>query len=270
MALQRRWMPSPSFHGRNINGVRLIVLHTAEGATTIESLGNYFANPGNQVSSHVGADDKAGIIGEYVSRGNAAWTQANYNNAAVAMELCAFTAWNTATWNDHPNMLRNCADWIAEESAKLGIPITRLTPSQAQGNGRGVCQHIDLGAGGGGHVDCGSGLPMDKILDMARGGSSAPTSEVIDVADFLPNEKNIPLALSKTVKYARFFCNTTSVSLTITFAPQGSHGPNQDITTGPDSGPNGVNIPDGCNAIIVRRGDEPAGGYPLVSYALQS
>jgi hypothetical protein len=148
-------------------------LHTAEGARTYEDLGHYFQNYNNQVSSHVGIDDKRGKIGEYVSRGNAAWTQANYNNAAVAAELCGFASWSTSTWkNDHHNMLLNAADWIAEEAKKLGIPITKLTPSQAQGSGRGVCQHKDLGAGGGNHSDCGSGFPMDYVLDLARGGTA--------------------------------------------------------------------------------------------------
>lgn len=271
MALSRVWIPSPCYNGRNVNGVRLIVLHTAEGARTIEDLGHFFQNYNNQVSSHVGADDKAGKIGEYVTRGNASWTCANYNPVAVQMELCGFASWTSSQWhNDHAKMLRNCADWIAEESAKLGIPITKLSAGQAQGSGRGVCQHRDLGAGGGGHTDCGNGFPIDYVLDMARGGSTQPTSEVLDVSDFLPNVNNVPLALSKAVKYVRFFCNSGSVDLTITFAPQGSHGANQTISTGPDNGPNGVNIPDGCNAIIIRRGSEPTGGYPLVSYGLQS
>jgi hypothetical protein len=177
MALTRKWMPSPCYNGRNINSVRILVLHTAEGATTIESLGSFFSNYANQVSSHTGADDKAGIIGEYVTRGNAAWTVANYNSVAVSLELCAFAAWSAAEWNRHPNMLSNCAGWIAEESKKLGIPITKLSPGQAQGGGRGVCQHKDLGAGGGGHVDCGPGFPMDAVLDMARSWGTKPQPE---------------------------------------------------------------------------------------------
>jgi hypothetical protein len=76
--------------------------------------------------------------------------------------------------NDHHNMLENCAAWIAEEAAKFGIPITALNNSQSQGNGHGVTQHINLGAGGGGHVDCGSGFPMDYVIDLARGGTAAP------------------------------------------------------------------------------------------------
>jgi len=72
-------------------------------------------------------------------------------------------------------MLANCAAWIAEEAAAFGLPITRLTPSQAQGSGRGVCQHVDLGARGGGHHDCGAGFPMDYVLNLARGGGGQPT-----------------------------------------------------------------------------------------------
>jgi peptidoglycan hydrolase-like protein with peptidoglycan-binding domain len=169
MGLTRVWMPSPNYSSRGGATVRLIVLHTAEGATTIESLGNFFKNPSSGVSSHVGIDDKLGKIGEYVTRGNKAWTQGNANPVSVAAELCAFASWSNSTWmNSHANMLNNCARWIAEESGKFGIPITKLTASQAQGSGRGVCQHRDLGTWGGNHSDCGNGFPMDHVLNMAR------------------------------------------------------------------------------------------------------
>ena len=175
MALQRIWMPSPNYSSRGGSTVRLIVLHTAEGATTIESLGNFFAQSSSGVSSHVGADDKLGKVGEYVTRGNKAWTQASFNPVCVSMELCGFASWSTSTWkNNHHNMLKNAADWIKEEASKYGLPITKLTPSQAQGSGRGVCQHVDLGPSGSGHTDCGPGFPMDYVLDMARGSTSTP------------------------------------------------------------------------------------------------
>jgi hypothetical protein len=126
------------------------------------------------VSSHEGADDKPNTVGSYVKRGNKAWTQANYNPVAVSLELCGFASWSTSQWkNDHHTMLENCAAWIREEADYYGIAITRLTASQAQGSGRGVCQHVDLGAGGGNHHDCGAGFPMDYVLDLARGGSSS-------------------------------------------------------------------------------------------------
>jgi len=135
-----------------------------------------------QASSHVGADDKVNTVGEYVRRDNKAWTCAEFNPVSVQIELCAFASWSTAEWHNHPNMLANCAAWIAEEAAHYGIPITRLSSAQAQGSGRGVCQHVDLGSRGGGHHDCGSGFPMDEVLDMARGGTPPTPEEIEDVA----------------------------------------------------------------------------------------
>jgi len=157
--------------------VRLIVLHTAEGARTYQSLGSFFASSSSGVSSHVGIDDTPNTVGEYVKRPDKAWTQANYNPMAVAAELCAFAAWDSAEWSRHPNMLATTAAWIQEEAAAFNIPIVRLTPNQAQGGGRGVCQHVDLGAGGGGHTDCGKAFPMDQVLDMAMGWTPSPTPE---------------------------------------------------------------------------------------------
>jgi len=61
VTLLRKPIPSPSFSSRLGAVPRLIVLHTAEGARTIESLGDYFANPATKASSHVGADDKVTI-----------------------------------------------------------------------------------------------------------------------------------------------------------------------------------------------------------------
>jgi hypothetical protein len=177
MALQRVWIPSPNYSTRS-GSVRLIVLHTAEGAKTYQSLGSYFSNPASQVSSHVGIDDTAGVVGEYVKRNGKAWTQGNANSASVAAELCAWATWPATEWDRHPNMLNNTAQWIAEEAAAFGIPIVKLNAQQAQSNGRGVCQHVDLGAWGGGHHDCGPAFPMDRVLQMAGGkpGASAPST----------------------------------------------------------------------------------------------
>jgi N-acetylmuramoyl-L-alanine amidase len=166
--LTRKAIPSPNFSSRGGATVRLIVLHTAEGSTTIESLGNYFASSSSGVSSHVGIDDKDGVIGEYVRRGDKAWTAANANPVAVQVELCAFAKWSAAEWAQHPNMLENTARWIAEEAAAFGLPITKLSASQAQGSGRGVCQHADLGSWGGGHWDCGGSFPIEDVLNRAK------------------------------------------------------------------------------------------------------
>jgi hypothetical protein len=198
MALQRVWIPSPNYSSRAGAAVRLIVLHTAEGARTIESLGGYFQ--GNvSASSHVGADDKVNTVGEYVKRENKAWTQSDFNSVAVSIELCAFAAWDTAEWDRHPNMLANCAAWIAEEAAHYGLPIVRLSASEAQGSGRGVCQHVDLGARGGGHHDCGPGFPMNRVLDMARGGGpvTSPTEEEMAISATVNKDGRIEVFVQK-------------------------------------------------------------------------
>src|SRR5215471_19004380 len=174
MPLDRIPYPTGNYSSRGGAAVRLIVLHTAEGAQNIADLGAWFANPASGVSSHVGIDDTENTVGEYVRRDGKAWTAANANPVAVQAELCAFADWDTATWNTHPNMLANTAAWIAEEAAYFDIPIVKLSADQAQGSGTGVCQHNDLGSWGGGHWDCGPDFPIDQVLEMAGGATPAP------------------------------------------------------------------------------------------------
>lgn len=173
MPLNRVWIPSPNYSSRSGAKVRLIVLHTAEGATTYQSLGNYFSNASSQVSSHVGIDDTPNTVGEYVRRDMKAWTAANANPVAVQAEICAFARWDTATWHQHPNMLQTVAAWMREEANNYKIPLVRLTSAQAQSNGVGVCRHMDLGTWGGNHSDPGNGFPIDEVIAMA-GGSITP------------------------------------------------------------------------------------------------
>jgi N-acetylmuramoyl-L-alanine amidase len=185
MSLERVWIPSPNYSSRGGGAVRLIVLHTAEGARTFQDLGRFFQ--GNvQASSHCGADDTPNTVGEFVKRANKAWHVAQYNSVAVGLEQCAFAAWSRDEWMSHPHLLANTAQWIAEEAAKFAIPIVKLNALQAQGAGRGVCQHRDLGVAGGGHHDCGDGFPIDYVLELARGGgaptpSPTPQLEAVDM-----------------------------------------------------------------------------------------
>lgn len=167
--LKRVWIPSPNKSTRT-SSVRLVVVHTTEGARTYDELGNFFANPSVQASSHVGIDDQRGIVGEYVHRMDKAWAVAAYNSSTINAELCAFADWSTEEWFKHPNMLANLADWIREECLFYGIPVVKLTDTQAQGNGRGICGHIDLGVLGGGHHDPGPNFPWEFVLGLVKAG----------------------------------------------------------------------------------------------------
>ena len=258
MTLQRIWIPSPCYHGRSTSGVRVIVLHTAEGARTIEDLGHFFQNYSNQVSSHTGADDKRGKLGEYVTRGNAAWTQADYNNASVALELCGFAAWSRSQWlNDHENMLRNAADWIAEEAVKFGLPITALNDSQAQGSGRGVCEHINFGAGGGGHVDCGNGFPMDQVLAWAKGQDGQEEEDFMSqwTLEFKPDGDDativVPAQYASDKWRIRFACRVTQ-TLRVDTRGDGT----RDLVLGLDQKAQGFKSFEGASMFVVHV-DEP-------------
>ncbi len=159
--------------------MRLIVLHTTEGAQDIYSLANWFANPSAKVSSHVGVDNhRQGTIAEYVKRDRAAWAQGNYNSAAICVEMCtpagAANGWSRDYWLSKQGwMLDNCAAWVAEEARHYGIPLTKLSPSQATGGGRGLCGHVDVQPQD--RTDPGKGFPWDYIIAKASGGKP-PTS----------------------------------------------------------------------------------------------
>jgi hypothetical protein len=183
VTLRRDWIGSPNYSSRG-SGVRLVVLHTAEGALTYQSLGSFFSSSSSGVSSHVGIDDTPGVIGEYVRRDLKAWTQGNANPYSVAAELCAFAAW-TGEWAQHPTMLETTAAWVAEECAAFNIPIRRLSPAEAQGGAAGVCQHVDLGAAGGGHWDCGPGFPMEQVIEMAAGGAAPSPPDESEAANMV-------------------------------------------------------------------------------------
>jgi N-acetyl-anhydromuramyl-L-alanine amidase AmpD len=170
MTLKRVAAPSPNYSSRGGSAVRLVVVHTAQGAATAADLGAFFANPASGVSSHTGIDDTPGTVWEYVRRDYKAWTQANANPYCAACELTAWAEWTPAEWAAHPNMLANCAAWIAEECALFGIPVVKLSAAEAQGGQAGVCGHVDLGTAGGGHWDPGPNFPWADVLAMAAGG----------------------------------------------------------------------------------------------------
>jgi len=140
---------------------RIIVLHTTEGhnrpgLSDLRGLVSFFDNPRSQVSSHV-ANDAEGNDARIVPDEAKAFTQAAFNSVALSIEQIGF-----ASQKEFPQaQLENTARWIAHWSKKWGIPIKHSTTS-------GVCQHRDLGAAGGGHVDCGPNYPLGKVLSMAR------------------------------------------------------------------------------------------------------
>ena len=177
MGLNEKWIPSP-FYSSSRGPYNKAVLHTTEGAQTIESLGSWFQNPSAQVSSHHGADNyKRSVFGAYVYENNKAWTQGNANDYCLSIELCtpsgAAAGWSRSKWlNEYDTLLRNAAEWVAYVCGKYNIPIVALSASQAQtASTKGVCQHMNLGTWGSNHNDCGNGFPMGQVIAWAKSGS---------------------------------------------------------------------------------------------------
>jgi hypothetical protein len=200
-ALVRSWYPSPNYSSGSTK--RLIVIHTTEGFTGSNGMYDcaiYFQGPVG-ASSHIIADNfHPGHVCEGVKRDKGSWTQCQFNSVSVSVEQCAYASWSRDTWlNTKEVLLRNTAAWIAEESRALGIPITRLSASQAQSGGKGICGHSDLGPSGCGHSDPGQGYPWDVVLQWARGEQPQPQPpEVEDYEDMTLIEPGVnkPVGIS--------------------------------------------------------------------------
>jgi N-acetyl-anhydromuramyl-L-alanine amidase AmpD len=176
MSLERVWIPSPNYSSAR-SRTQLLVVHTSEGATTFRNLGNFLAQASSQVSYQVGFDDTSSTqIGEYVTRDGKCWAAMNANDWGQHGCCCtpsgASSGWSRDTWLAHPNMLAACGAWLAEEAARYGIPLTKISAGDINAGRKGVCGHGDVSAAGAGgsHTDPGGQFPWDVVLS----GSSAP------------------------------------------------------------------------------------------------
>ncbi|MBA2324495.1 MAG: N-acetylmuramoyl-L-alanine amidase [Pseudonocardiales bacterium] len=175
---------SPNRSGRGGKTVRLIVVHTAEGARTVESLGAFFSRSTAQASSHAGIDDKR--VETYVPYDQMAWTVRSGNAISDNVELCAFAAWTRDQWlNEHHRMLELTAGWIAERCRARNVPIRKLSPSELAAGQAGVIGHIDwtLGMKEGSHTDPGPGFPWDVVIQMANGAVTPIPQQEDDMTD---------------------------------------------------------------------------------------
>jgi peptidoglycan hydrolase-like protein with peptidoglycan-binding domain len=166
---------SPNHSSRGGATVKYVVIHTAEGARTAASLGNFFANPSVQASSHVGIDNNT--TEQYVSYDRAAWTLLNGNPSSDNAELCGFAAWSRDEWFRNQGMLDRAAQWIADRCRARGIPIRKLTPAQIDAGWSGVIGHIDWSQsaiGQGDHWDPGYNFPWDYVIQKAQGLNPTP------------------------------------------------------------------------------------------------
>ena len=180
-------IPVSKFSSRLGERTRLIVLHTSEGARTVESLAAYLNRPGVQASYHGAVDDAK--YEAYVNYSNAAWHLRNGNQESDGLCLCAFAGWSRAEWLRHPRMLELTAAWIAERCRARGVPITLLPDREVgavirnRNHPGGVTDHdgYTKGTGDGTHWDVGENFPFDAVLARAR-----------QIAGIIPQPQPVP------------------------------------------------------------------------------
>jgi hypothetical protein len=206
VTLTLRQIPSPNYGGAR--GVPIwIIVHTAEGALTVDSLGHYFASKASGVSSHVGIDDHE--IVQYVPYSGQAWTARSANPIADQAELCAFAAWTRAQWLTHGGMLENTAIWIADRCLARGIPAVKITPADVGAHKPGVIGHIDItnGLHDGTHTDPGPQFPWDVVMARVNAILHPPLEDPLPTPDDLFNAK-ITASDGKSYAFRDFIVQT--------------------------------------------------------------
>lgn len=162
-----RTVLTPNFSSRGGMKPRLIVLHitvshNTEGLADIDSILSWFAQQKAQASSHI-VNDAEGNDARCVLDANKAWTCAAFNSVSLNIEQIEFSSTRTREqWmSENKRQLDNTAAWVAKWSVAYDIPLVHSTT-------KGVCQHMELGAAGGGHSDCGNAYPLDYVLAQAK------------------------------------------------------------------------------------------------------
>lgn len=167
MVQPERTLISPCHSSRGGVRPRIAVLHitvshNTAGLKDIDSILTFFSHLSTQASSHI-VNDAEGHDARCVRDADKAWTQAAYNPQALSIEQIEYSDKRSREDWLRYNMpqLENTAKWLAHWNKLYGIPLVHSTT-------HGVCQHMDLGAAGGGHSDCGPGYPLDVVLNKAR------------------------------------------------------------------------------------------------------
>lgn len=162
------FIPARWFTRGRITDVDLLVLHSAEGATTAAELGRYFAKLDRKASAHAGVGQKGALV-QYVHYSDTAYAAPGANADGDHLELCGFAAWSTADWMAHPDMLDGAARWLARRATARRIPLIHLSVADLLADKRGVCAHVDVTNAFhlSTHVDPGRNFPWDYVLRRA-------------------------------------------------------------------------------------------------------
>lgn len=162
---------------RGSRPVRLLIIHTAEGARTARSLASWFSSDDVMASAHEAAD--ASELLPMVDHSRAAWTCRSANPISDNLELCAFARWTREQWLStgtvdgcvNPRgILTQCSRWLAARAKARNISLRRLSLVEVANGTWGVIAHDDWTKAmhDGTHWDPGTGFPWDVVLADAQ------------------------------------------------------------------------------------------------------
>jgi hypothetical protein len=142
------WRPTPNQSGRSGVAVELLAVHETAGPYAGSVA--WLCNPKADASAHFVVREDGLEATQLVALSRKAWTQCTFNWRTVSIELANVTAKGYAT--DY--QLRVCARILGWLVMLTGTP-PRWSRTGAE---PGICRHLDLGAAGCGHTQCGPNL----------------------------------------------------------------------------------------------------------------
>ena len=152
---------------RNVNRIRLIVIHDAEGANA-KAVASWGAGGQRNASWHYVVDDDNLI--QQVKDDVVAWAAPGANSTGLQLELCGFAHWSKLEWFRHQDTLKRAAWQVARWCHAYGIPAVWLTPAQVKGGYEGLTTHVDVNKayGGSDHSDPGPNFPRSYFLFLVK------------------------------------------------------------------------------------------------------
>ena len=138
---------TPNRSSRNGTPVTLLVWHESAGHYAGDV--SWLCNPASEASSHLVVREDGGEVTQLVPLAEKAWHACTaYNPRSVGVEHSNVTAKGYATERQLEVSAR-IFGWLC---LHLHVP-----PRRSYGNSPGICRHLDLGALGCGHFECGMG-----------------------------------------------------------------------------------------------------------------
>ncbi len=160
--------PTPNYSATSIRH-DIVIVHRTEGGYAGSVA--WLCDPRANASAHLVMKADGSEVTQLVPLQYKAWAQCAFNSAGVSLEIEGYSAqgMNTQT-------VEAAALIVAWLCAAYDIPVVWAKGGQ----GRGICQHHDLGAAGGGHVDCfGVGsTEWDAFLDAVMAAYKALPSSL--------------------------------------------------------------------------------------------